>query len=83
MHWACKALRYIAITSNPGNKSPHELWHGKETPASPHLFLRPGYWLWNCPSKYFPRTENSFYLGPGIDHPRHSLRVLTRANKVV
>ena len=28
-------------------------------------------------------AEGYFYLGPGIVHPRASLRILTRANKVV
>ena len=31
----------------------------------------------------FPRCESNFYLGDGIDHPRDSLRMLTRANEVV
>ena len=83
VHWACEALNRTATTSNPGNKSPYEMWHGKAAPASPHPFLRPGYCRWNRPSKSFPRCESSFYLGPGIDHPRDSLRMLTRANKVV
>ena len=42
-----------------------------------------GYCRWNRPSKSFPRCESSFYLGPGIGHPRDSLLMLTRANKVV
>ena len=83
VQWACEALNRTATTSNPGNKSPYEMWHGKAAPASPHPFLRPGYCRWNRPSKSFPRCESSFYLGPGIDHPRDSLRMLTRANKVV
>ena len=38
---------------------------------------------WNYPSKSSPRAESRYYLGPGIDHPSDSLRVLTRAKKVV
>ena len=83
VHWACEALNRTAITSNPGSKSPYEMWHGKAAPTSPHPFLRPRYCRWNRPSKSFPRWESSFYLGPGIDHLRDSLRMLTRANKVV
>ena len=83
VHWACEALNRTATTSHPGSMSPYEMWHGKAAPASPHPFLRPGYCRWNRPSKSFPRCESSFYLGPGIDHPRDSLRMLTRANKVV
>ena len=83
VHWACKALNRTATTSNPGRKSPYEIKHDKAEPASPHPFPRPGYCRWNRPSKSFPRCESSFYLGPGMDHPRDSLRMLTRANKVV
>ena len=43
VHWACEALNRTAMTSNRGNKSPYEMWHGKAAPASPHPFLRPGY----------------------------------------
>ena len=83
IHRACEALNRTATTSNPGSKSPYEMWHGKAEPASPHPFLRPGCCRWNRPSKSFPRCKSSFYLGPGIDRPRDSLRMLTRANKVV
>ena len=83
VHWACEALNHIAKTSNPGNKSPHEMWYGKAAPASPHPFLLSGCCRWNRPPKSFPRCESSFYLGPGIEHPRDSLWMLTRANKVM
>ena len=83
VHLACEALNGTATTSNPGNKSPHDMWYGTAAPASPHQLRCPGYCRWNRPSKVFPRCENSVYLGPGIDHPRDSLRMLTRANKVV
>ena len=81
VQWSCDALNHTATTANPGNKSPHEMWHGTATPASPHPFLRPAYCRWNRPSKSFPRTESCFYLWPGIDHPSDSLPMLTRANK--
>ena len=83
VHWACEALNRTANTSNPGSKSPHEMWHGKAAPASLHPFLCPGYCHWNRPSKSFPMCESSFYVGPSIDHLWDSLRMLTRANKVV
>ena len=83
VHWSCDALNHTATTANPGNKSPHEMWHGTAAPASPHPFLRPAYCRWNHPSRSSPRAESCFYLGPGIDHPSDSLRVVTRANKVV
>ena len=69
VHWACEALNRTVTTSNPGNKSPYEMWHDKAAPASPHPFLRSGYCRWNRPSKSFPRCESSFYLGPGIEPP--------------
>ena len=42
VHWACETLNRTATTSNPDNKSPHEMWYGEAAPASPHPFLRPG-----------------------------------------
>ena len=83
VHWACEALNRTATTANSGNKLPHEMWYGNAALASPHPFLRPGYCRWNRPSKSFPRCESSFYLGPGINYPHDSLRMLTRASKVV
>ena len=59
------------------------MWYGTATPALPHPFLRPAYCRWKHPSESHPRAESCFYLGPGIDHPSDSLRMLTRANKVV
>ena len=83
VHWACDALNHTATTANPGNKSSHEMWYGTAAPASPHPFLRPAYCRWKRPSMSHPQAESCFYLGPGIDHPSDSLRMLTRANKVV
>ena len=83
VHWYCDAPNRTATTVNPGNKSPHEMWHGTAAPASPHPFLRPEYCRWYHLYKSSPRAESCFYLGPGIDHPSDSLRVLTRPNKVV
>ena len=59
------------------------MWYGTAAPASPHPFLRPAYCRWKRPSMSHPQAESCFYLGPGIDHPSDSLRMLTRANKVV
>ena len=83
IHWACEALNRTATTSNLGSKSLYEMWHVKPAPASPHPFLRPGYCRWNCPTKSFPWCESNSYLGPGINHPRYSLGMLMRANKVM
>ena len=80
--WACEALNRTATTFNPGSKGPYEMWHGMAAPASPHPFIRPGLCRWNRLLKSFPRCDSSFYLGPGIDHPRDSW-MLSRTNKVV
>ena len=83
VHWACDALNHTATTANPENKSPHEMWYWTAAPASPHPFRRPAYRRWKRPSKSHPRAESCFYLGPGIDRPGDSLRMLMRVNKVV
>ena len=83
MHWACYALNNTATTANPGNESPHEMRYGTAAPASPHPFLHPAYCRWKRPLKSHPRAESCLNLGPGIDHPSDSLRMLARSNKVV
>ena len=35
------------------------------------------------PVEVAPPADSCFYLGPGIDHPSDSLRMLTGANKVM
>ena len=60
----------------------HMKW-GMRLPHMPHLtrsFAQHTYCRWERPSKSFPRAESCAYLGPGIDHPSDSLRMLTRAN---
>ena len=83
MYWSCDDLNLTVTTANPGNKSPHELWHGAAAPPSPHPFFHPGYCRWNRPSTSSPRAESCFYSGPGIDHTSDVFLVLTRANTVV
>ena len=83
VHWSCDALSHTATTANPGNKSPHKMWHRAAAHAQPHPFLRPAYCRWNRPSKSSPRAEICFYLWPVINHPSDSLRMLTRGNRVV
>ena len=83
MHWACEALNHTACTANPNNKSPNEMWFGTASPARPYPFLKPAYCRWNRPSKLLPKAESCFYLGPPRDHPRDSLRVLTRGGDVI
>ena len=82
MHWACDALNHTTTAAKPGNKSPHEMWYGTAAPA-PHPYLRPAYRRYKRPLWSHPRAESCFYLGLGIDHPSDSLRMLTRANKLV
>ena len=33
-HWACDALNCTAMTANPANKSPYEMWYGNPPPGS-------------------------------------------------
>ena len=57
VHWACDALNHTATTADPGNTSPHEMWYGTATPASPHPFPRLAYCRWKRPSKSYPLAE--------------------------
>lgn len=64
IYCACDPLNHTATTSNPGYKSPCEMWHGKAAPAPPHLIPCPDYCRWGHPSKPFPKCGRSVYLGP-------------------
>ena len=82
VHWATYALNHARTTANPNHKSPHEMWYDTVAHAPLHPFRRPAYCRWKRPSKLLHRAESWVYLGPGIDHPSDSLRMLTRANKM-
>ena len=78
---ACDPLNHTASTANPRYTSPHEMWYGTAQPDSPHSFLRPAYCRWKRATKSHPRVGSCSYLGPGIDHPSDSLRVLTQGKE--
>ena len=83
MSWACHTFNCSTTTSIPDSKSPHEMWHG--SPPRRHLlpFFNPGYYKAKRTNKLQPRAQECFYLGPGRNHPRDSVRVLTNNNSVI
>ena len=81
--WACHALNCTATTANPGDKSPYEMSYG-----SPPLhgavwpFLEPAVCRVKRANKSLPKAQDCYYVGPGVNHPRDCMRVLT-ANRSI
>ena len=81
--WACHALNCTATTANPGDKSPYEMWYGSPPPrGAVWPFLKPAVCRVKRNNKSLPKALDCYYVGPGIDHPRDCIRVLT-ANRSI
>ena len=81
--WACHALNCTATTANPGDKSPYEMWCGSPPPrGAVWPFLKPAVCRVKRNNKSLPKAQDCYYVGPGIDHPRDCIRVLT-ANRSI
>ena len=81
--WACHALNCTATTANPGDKSPYEMWYGSPPPrGAVWPFLKPAVCRVKRNNKSLPKAQDCYYVGPGIDHPRDCIRVLT-ANRSI
>ena len=81
MSWACDAHKRTATVASPGNRSPHEMFHGEIPQNSPIPFLKPGYCKYKHTNKMDPKARESFYLAPPINHPHESKRVFVPTGK--
>lgn len=79
--WACESHNCAATTANPGDKSPHEMWHGEVAPLKILPVLKPGY----CRAKRTSKSQNiaQTYLGPSSSYPRDAVRVLTKGRYAI
>ena len=81
--WACHALNCTATTANPGDKSPYEMWYGSPPPrGTVWPFLKPAVRRVKRANKSLPKAQDCYYVGPGVNHPRDCMRVLT-ANRSI
>ena len=81
--WACHALNCTATTANPGDKSPYEMWYGSPSRrGAVWAFLKPAVCRVKRNHKSQPKAQDSYYVGPGVNHPRDCIRVLT-ANRFI
>ena len=81
--WACHALNCTATTANPGDKSPYEMWYGSPPPrGAVWPFLKPAVCRVKRANKSLPKAQDCYYVGPGVNHPRDCMRVLT-ANRSI
>ena len=84
VRWACDTLNRSATTANPQRTSPYEMMYDK-TPAVRILpFLKPCFYRNSRRNrKHKPLGAPGFYLEPGINHPRDSMRILSLSRKVI
>ena len=81
--WACHALNCTATTANPGGKSSYEMWYGSPPPrGAVWPFLKPVVCRVKRANKSLPKAQDCYYVGPGVNHPRDCMRVLT-ANRSI
>ena len=81
--WAFHALNCTATTANPGDKSPYEMWYGSPSPrGAVWPFLKPALCHVKRANKSLPKAQDCYYVGPGVNHPRDCMRVLT-ANRSI
>ena len=81
--WACHVLNCTATTANPGDKSPYEMWYGSPPPrGAVWPFLKPAVYRVKRANKSLTKAQDCYYVGPGVNHPRDCMRVLT-ANRSI
>ena len=81
--WACHALNCTATTANPGDKSLYEMWYGSPPPrGAVWPFLKPTVCRVKRANNSLPKAQDCYYVGPGVNHPRDCMRVLT-ANRSI
>ena len=82
--WACHALNRTATTANPGDKSPYEILYGSPPPrGAVWPFLKPAVCRVKRNNKSQPKAQDCRYVGPGVKHPRHCMRVLTANHSIL
>ena len=81
--WAADALNRSATTANPDKKSPDEVFFGEVPEVKLLPFFEPGYCTYKRTSKCMPKAQECFYLGPGYNYPRDSMRMQTKGRYVI
>ncbi|CAN0031541.1 unnamed protein product [Sphacelaria rigidula] len=81
--WAAGALERSATTANPGKKSPDEMFYGEVPEVKLLPFFKLGYCRYKRTSKCMPKAQECFYLGPGYNYPRDTMRMQTKGRYVI
>ncbi len=77
-NYACDVLNRTATTSNPGKKSPYEMWYGKKPPPTLLEWLQPCFLRVKRKRKTDAQAKQGFYLGPAANHPRDCMRIYSK-----
>ena len=75
-NYSCDVLNRTATTSNRDKKSAYEMWHGVKPPPTLIQRLRPCFYQTKRKLKTDAQSKPGFYVGPALDHPRDTHRIL-------
>ena len=81
-YWACYALNRTVTSANVGDKSPFEMRFGT-VPQSPIPFFKSGYVKTKPQDKLRPKALLCFFIGPSVNRPRDTYKVLLNPGSVV
>ena len=82
-NYACDVLNRTATASNPGYKSPYEMWYGKPPPPTLLEWLQPCFYPIKRSSKTDAQAKPACFLGPAKNHPHDCVRVYSKETRQV
>ena len=82
-NYSCDVLNRTPTTSNKDKKSAYEMWHGVQPPPTLIQWLQPWFYPTKRKLKTDAQVKTGFYLGPALDHPRDTHRILSQESGLV
>ena len=82
-NYSCDVLNPTATTSNRDKKSAYEMWHGVKPPPTLIQWFQPCFYRTKRKRKTDAQAKPGFYLGPALDHPRDTHRILSQESGLV
>ena len=82
--WANDALNRVASSSNPGHKSPYEMFYGFAPPFVLLPFLTPGFAkVLHRETKADEKAQLAFFLNKGSNHARDAYKLLLPNGRII
>ena len=82
-NFACDNLNRTAISLNKDMKSPYEKWHGEKPPSTLLQWFQPCFFKVKRKHKTDAQAKPGFYLGPELNHPRDTHRILSQETELI